>query len=362
MIWPRLRGRAGGSRAVKHGHGTEPAVWPRPAASWCHHTVYVSGRFLSGMNRRHHRMVSGGGGEGTRLAAAAVVAAALLLQPPSATAVRSFGTGYTGPVCVGNQTKIFNHTVSDASRMGLMSHFWTTGLSEEAQAGQNYQLEISYTFDGEPSPSISFNPAEAMGQMHGAVQLGGDATWLDGTRSATANTSVFAAGDKMGKNAMTSAWYNYYRLPFSSSVRVTASLTARPGQPAPPAGTCGYAYVIVRGHEISSAATAAIELPSGFKLPPTARMELQHTDTLAPLGDYVPLANVSSGRQALLYMVTLGLTASPPFGGKHETNKSKTLGVGHYVGAEKQKPFFAPFYIATESHHHFTVDRLGTHP
>ena len=203
-------------------------------------------------------------------------------------------------------------------------------MSEEAQASKGYQLQISYSFDGETTPSVAFNPAEAMGQMHGAVQLGGDQTWLDGTRSATHNTSVFAAGDKMGKNAMTSAWYNYYKLPFRSSVRVTASLTARPGQPTPPSGTCGYAYIIVRGHEVS--ATSALELPSGFKLPPTARMELQHTDTIAPLHEFVPLANVSAGRQALLYMVTLGLTASPPFGGKHETNKSTTAGVGHYVG------------------------------
>jgi hypothetical protein len=260
---------------------------------------------------------------------AAVAATALL---PDATAVRSFGTGYTGLVFAGNQTKIFSHRISDsASKMGLMSHFWTTGMSEEAQARNGYQLQISYSFDGEATPSISFNPAEAMGQMHGAVQLGGDETWLDGTRSATGNTSVFAAGDKMGKNAMVSAWYNYYKLPFRSSVRITASLMARTGQPAPPTGTYTYAYIIVRGHEVS-APTSAIELPSGFKLPPTARMELHHTDAMVPLHEFVPLANISTGQQALLYQVTLGLTASPPFGGKHETNKSKTAGVGHYVG------------------------------
>ena len=48
-------------------------------------------------------------------------------------------------------------------------------MSEEAQASKGYQLQISYSFDGETTPSVAFNPAEAMGQMHGAVQLGGEA-------------------------------------------------------------------------------------------------------------------------------------------------------------------------------------------
>ena len=30
--------------------------------------------------------------------------------------------------------------------------------------------------------------------------------WTDGTRAATGNTSMFAAGDKMGRNALTSGW------------------------------------------------------------------------------------------------------------------------------------------------------------
>ncbi len=55
----------------------------------------------------------------------ALLATAVAALLPDATAVRSFGTGYTGPVCVGNQTTIFSHNVSSATKMGLMSHFWT---------------------------------------------------------------------------------------------------------------------------------------------------------------------------------------------------------------------------------------------
>ena len=58
-------------------------------------------------------------------AVSALLATAVAALLPDATAVRSFGTGYTGPVCVGNQTKIFSHNVSSATKMGLMSHFWT---------------------------------------------------------------------------------------------------------------------------------------------------------------------------------------------------------------------------------------------
>lgn len=68
------------------------------------------------------------------------------------------------------------------------------------------QLEIRYYFDGEPNASIAYDPAKANGQQFGAVQYAG--TWRDGTAAATNNASMFQAGDKMGKNAVTGAWYN----------------------------------------------------------------------------------------------------------------------------------------------------------
>ena len=165
------------------------------------------------------------------------------------TAVISFGTGNAGQVCLGRPVQLFEHQLSNSAHAGVMSHFWTTGTSEEEQAAQGVELMINYRFDGEATPSISFNPAKMAGQFFGAVQLPVGAPWTDGTRAATQNSSMFAAGDKMGKNALTSAWFNYYKLPFASTVEITASLSARSGN-APHAAASVQLYCIVRGHEI----------------------------------------------------------------------------------------------------------------
>jgi hypothetical protein len=217
---------------------------------------------------------------------------------------------------------VLQHTIDSPDRMGIMDHFWTTGSSEEQQAAAGVELTISYTFDGAAAPSVSFNPAQMAGQMFGAVQLGNSSVWTDGTRAATANTSMYAAGDKMGKNALTSAWFNYYKLPFKHSVVITASVAPRPGA-TPKAGACVQLYCIVRGHE-AAANAPAIVLPSGFALPPSARMELQHTDIVAAPNAFVPLFNVSEGKEALLFMVTLGLTASPPWGTRNAKGQLST--------------------------------------
>ena len=242
----------------------------------------------------------------------------LLAAAAPARAVRSFGRGYDGPVCLHKPVTVFAHTIpSDHHRLGVMDHFWTTGSSEEQQAAMDSQLWISYFFDGESTASIAFNPAQMAGQMFGAVQLGNSSVWTDGTRAATQNTSMYAAGDKMGKNALTSAWFNYYKLPFKRSVTITAQLVPRPEAATPKAGACGALYCVVRGHEAPASAPAII-LPSGFALPPSARMELQHTDIVAAPNAFTALANVSAGKEGLLFQVTLGLTASPPWGIKRD--------------------------------------------
>ena len=120
----------------------------------------------------------------------------------------------------------------------------------------------------------------------------------------------------MGKNALTSGWFNYYKLPFSKSVEVTASLMPRPDTQ-PKNGACVQLYCIVRGHEVPNDKPAII-LPSGLALPPTARMELYRTDIVAAPNAFVPLANISQGKQGLIYKLGLGLTASPAWGNKHE--------------------------------------------
>jgi hypothetical protein len=89
----------------------------------------------------------------------------------------------------------------------------------------------------------------ASGHMFGAVRLPANSSWADGTRAATANTSMFAAGDKMDKNALTSAWFNYYKLPFAWSVQVTATLSMRNDVPPPKPGAAVTLYCIVREHD-----------------------------------------------------------------------------------------------------------------
>ena len=236
--------------------------------------------------------------------------------------IRSFGRGFDHPVCLGRPVTLLRHTIDSPERVGVMDHFWTTGSSEEQQAAAGVELVISYKFDGETIPSVSFNPAQMAGQMFGAVQLGNSSEWTDGTRAATGNSSMYAAGDKMGKNALTSAWFNYFKLPFNQTVVVSASVVPRPGS-TPKPGACVQIYCILRGHE-APANVPTITLPSGFALPPGARMELQHTDIIAAPNSFVPLFNVSKGKEALLFMVTLGLTASPPWGTRNAKGQLST--------------------------------------
>jgi hypothetical protein len=188
-----------------------------------------------------------------------------------------------------------------------MDHFWTTGSSEQALAAMGVELEFSYRFDNESTPSISFDAAKANGQLHAQVKING--TWVDGTAAATKNVSMFSAGEKMGKNAITSGWYHYYKFPFAHSVEFTAALVPKPGSQVKP-GACATVYTLVRGYETNT----GITLPSGFVVPLGARMELQKTDIVAGPGAFTPLANLSKGREGLLYQVAIGLTASPPWG------------------------------------------------
>lgn len=242
---------------------------------------------------------------------------------PAVRAVRSFGRGYDARVCVGHASPIFQHTIADPRSMGVMDHFWTTGSSEEQQAEAGVHLMINYHFDGAEQPSLSFNPAMASGQFFGAVQLPANSSWADGTRAATSNLSMFAAGDKMGKNALTSAWFNYYKLPFARTVRVTSTLAPRNGEAPPKPGACVQLYCIVRGHEASSSQPPVV-LPSGFALPPSARMVLQRTDVVAAPNAFVPLMNYTDGKQALIFKLGLGLTASPPWGVRNSKTKRLT--------------------------------------
>jgi len=249
-----------------------------------------------------------------------------LAQP--ALGVRSFGRGYEAAVCASVPTPFMQHTIADPRKyMGVMDHFWFTGSSQVALAAAGVWLQIQYRFDGEKTPSLAYDPAAANGQHFGAVGLA-DGKWADGTRDATGNRSMFSAGEKMGKNAIDQAWYNYYKLPFATSVQVSAQLVPRPGA-TPTPKFCATVYMVLRGHEHQLAGnTAAVTLTSGFSLPQIARMQLFRTELTAKPNAFTPLANVSAAHEALLFQVSIGLETSPPWG----TQVEKKLAVrNNYV-------------------------------
>lgn len=240
-----------------------------------------------------------------------LVVGVVLLQ--TAAAVVSFGTGNAGSVCLGAPVRLFEHKVSKTTNVGIMSHFWTTGSSEQQLAAAGLELRITYDFDGAES-SISFVPAKAAGQFFGALNITGE--WTDGTRAATpANTTMFAAGDKIGKNAVTQGWWNQFKMPFQKTVNVTVSVVQRPGSPVvkAPEALCASYYVVVRGYE-QAASLPLLTLPSGMVLPSSARLHLQETDVVAAPGAFTSLLTVSAGHEALLYSLGLGLETSPPWG------------------------------------------------
>jgi hypothetical protein len=181
---------------------------------------------------------------------------------------------------------VFNYTVVDpASSVGVMTHFWTTG-SRGSDA-----LQVAYRVDGEAVPSLVFNPAMATGV--GFPQYA----------SSIGNRSVFQAGDKMGKNAAVGGWYNYFRVPFQSSITIQVV--------APDSSSCETVYIIVRGYEANRSATPGLVLSPFLTVPWTARMRLQAVQGTFPPLAFVPLVALPAGQAGVLFLSTLALNTTP---------------------------------------------------
>ena len=112
------------------------------------------------------------------------VALLVLLCQPCYCLFKTFGspTSTSWPsvkICVSDARRaiILNHTLSEQSVLGVMNQFWIVSQSDLVLAEMGARIEVSYHFDGETEPSVSFEPAMASGQGWAAAQLGGQ--WLD---------------------------------------------------------------------------------------------------------------------------------------------------------------------------------------
>lgn len=78
-------------------------------------------------------------------------------------------------------------------------------------------------------------------------------------------------------------------------------------------------YIVVRGHEVQkdTPAAAGLLMPSGFVVPPQAKLQLQRIDniTFQPL-EFAPLVSLPKGYAGLMYMVTFA-TATVPAGNSY---------------------------------------------
>lgn len=159
---------------------------------------------------------------------------------------------------------VLEHNLSSDSAYGVMTHYWSTGEVV------NWDTVVDYYVDGEKEPSVSMMEGMACGQGYPKAKIGtfngNGAPWSG--EAPPDVTGTFAAGNKMGKGGQVGGYYHYHKILFQKSIRVTARTLSSGLQ---------LAYIIVRGHEVSkgSPAAAGLTLPSGFTIPPYAKLQLQ---------------------------------------------------------------------------------------
>jgi hypothetical protein len=195
---------------------------------------------------------------------------------------------------------VLEHNLSSKAAYGVMTHYWSTG--EQV----NWDTVVDYYVDGEETPSVSLMEDMACGQgfpkaKHGTFN-GHGGHW-DGNRDD--GNGTFAAGEKMGKAGETGGYYHYHKVMFQKSIKVTARSLGAGLQ---------VVYMIVRGHEVAhtDAAADGLRLPSGFTVPPNAKLQLQRIDnqTFQPL-EFVPLVTLPAGYAGLLYLTTFATQTIP---------------------------------------------------
>lgn len=196
---------------------------------------------------------------------------------------------------------VLDYNLSSDAAYGVMTHYWSTGEIV------NWDTVVDYFVDGEDTPSISLMEDMACGQGFPKAAIGtfngGGAGWKGETPASV--TGTFAAGEKMGKSGQVGGYYHYHKVLFTKSIRITARSLTKGLQ---------VVYMIVRGHEVhkDSPAAGGLTMPSGFTVPPHAKLQLQRIDnkTYQPL-EFVPMVELPAGHAGLLYLTTFATQTIP---------------------------------------------------
>lgn len=192
----------------------------------------------------------------------------------------TFGTGLAGVSVCQSPLTLVNRTLLPGETHGVLHHFWVTGAQYKVD-----RMWVEYFIDGEPVPSISFQPSFMCGLAF---------------PTQVAHDFEFSAGGLCGKTAPVGGWSNVFPVPFYRSVIVTVRGDPQDG--------CFDAYLNVRG---------TIGLPlsvpgTGQSLPNGTRMILQ-TQPLAlrqPL-EFINVMSFPAGMQGQVFQVSWAVEAQP---------------------------------------------------
>jgi hypothetical protein len=187
----------------------------------------------------------------------------------SATAL-TFGTGLSGGSFAPEEKTLFAHKIAP-DHTGVMNHFWSTCNAECEGA-----LLVRYYIDGEKNASIVYEPGMASG------------TGFDDP-AAPWGTKWFGHGAH-------SAWFNNFKIPFGSSIRVTIQSTDGHEH-------SGF-YMIVRG---------GLDIPlmiGDVALPKTARLQQQRFAGRLDNLEVLDVVSVPKGHEGLIFLNVLAVNNS----------------------------------------------------
>ena len=205
---------------------------------------------------------------------------------PATKPLKTFGTGLAGFIAnTSAEIPLYNYTLSPTGDVGVMTHFWTTGHTDDSI--------FRYYIDGEQTASVQFTAPEAAGALFGDTEA------KDTKEAAMWGNSQNGKGGKQG------GWYINYKIPFGKSIRITIQAAKdatgwKPGQP----DFKGGGYLIVRGCENLPVQIGTIALPTA------ARMQtIRNAPRVFQPLELVPIVDLPSG-DGLIYMTAVAANST----------------------------------------------------